>query len=122
MKNSFLRKILGLIILFLGITFVSFLVIHLAPGGPVDAASSFNPKMTLEAKEKLNTLYGLDKPVLQQYFHWAKRIVLFDFGKSFVDGEKVMIKIGRAIPVTLLINFLSLGVIFLVGIPLGILG
>ncbi len=121
-KTYLLKRMLGLVPLFFGITFLSFLVIHLAPGTPVDAQSALNPKMTLEAREKLTELYGLNEPLLTQYGHWLGRLLRFDFGRSFVDGEKVIVKIARTIPVTLSINLLSLFFIFLIGVPLGVLG
>ena len=117
-----LKRVSGLIPQLIGITLISFLVIHLAPGSPADARSDLNPKMSFEAKEKLAKLYGLDRPVLIQYGAWLKRLSHFDFGDSFTDGEKVTKKIGHAVPVTLLVNFLSLALIFFIGIPLGIYG
>lgn len=117
----FFKRLISLIPLLIGITFLSFAVIHLTPGGPADVQGQFNPKMTAQAKDKLNQLYGLDKPVPAQFAAWCGRLVAFDFGRSFADGEKVTDKIGRAIPVTLLINGLSLFFIFLIGVPLGVL-
>ena len=122
MTNYLIKRLLGLIPLFFGITFLSFIVIHLAPGSPVDARSALNPKMTLQAKQKLTELYGLDQPLPVQYLHWLKRLALLNFGRSFIDGEEVTVKMGRAIPVTLTINALSLVLVFLLGVPLGILG
>src|SRR4051812_26794343 len=101
MTRYFLKKLLGLVPLFLGITLVSFVVVHLAPGTVVDASSSFNPKMTAAAKEKLAQLYSLDKPVLVQYADWVGRLVRLDFGVSYADGQKVTRKIADAVPVTL---------------------
>ena len=122
MAKYFLQRLIGLVPLFIGITFVSFVVIHLAPGSPVEAQSALNPKMTAQAKAKLAELYGLDKPLLAQYSSWVKRLAQFDFGRSFADGEKVTAKIGRVIPVTLFINGLALLFIILIGVPLGVLG
>lgn len=116
------KRLAGLVPLFIGITFISFLVIHLSPGSPVDAKGEFNPKMTLQAKEKLKELYGLDQPLLTQYANWTQKIVRFDFGDSFVDGEKVIVKIGRAAPITLFLNLLSLLLILAIGIPMGVAG
>ena len=82
--------------------------------------AALNPKMSLEAREKLSRLYGLDRPVLVQYADWLNHLLRFDLGESFADGEKVSRKILRAIPVTLLINASSLFLIFLIGVPLGI--
>ena len=108
--------------MFIGITFISFLIIHLAPGGPVDARSALNPKMTLQAREKLRELYGLNKPLVTQYIEWCSRLARLDFGNSFTDGAAVTEKIAATIPVTLGINLLSLCFIFAAGIPLGIFG
>ena len=108
--------------LFFGVTFVCFVVVHLAPGSPVGARSDLNPKMTAQAREKLQQLYGLDKPLGTQYIRWLSQLVRLDFGNSFADGEPVTAKIARAIPVTLGINLLSLFFIFLIGIPAGVWG
>jgi peptide/nickel transport system permease protein len=56
-----------------------------------------------------------------QYFDWLKRFVKLDFGKSFVDGRKVIDKIIERIPITLTINILSLMLIFIIALPIGIL-
>ncbi|MBI2094966.1 MAG: ABC transporter permease [Candidatus Omnitrophica bacterium] len=122
MKSYGWKRLLGLVPLFLGITILSFAVIHLAPGGPSDAKAAFNPKMTAQARDRLREIYGLDRPLLVQYADWVRRLARLDFGRSFVDGRDVREKIAEAIPVTLLINALSLGLIFLVGIPLGVAG
>ncbi len=122
MKSYCLKRLAGLVPLFLGITLLSFAVIHLAPGGPGDAQTAFNPKMTAQAKEKLRETYGLNRPLAAQYLDWARRLARFDFGRSFADGRDVRKKVAEAIPLTLLINALSLGLIFLVGIPLGVAG
>jgi len=106
---------------FLGITVISFFVIHLAPGRPSDALTELNPKVSLEVRERLEKLYGLDKPIGQQYRDWLTRIVRLDFGASFADGRPVTAKILEALPVTLLINFASLVLILGIGIPLGAL-
>lgn len=122
MNRYLLKRLAGLVPIFIGITLVTFIVIHLAPGSAVDNASALNPKMSAEAREKLASLYGLDKPLWAQYGSWVKRLVSLDLGRSFTDGEKVIDKIGRAMPVTVGINLLSLILIFLIGIPLGVYG
>jgi peptide/nickel transport system permease protein len=104
----------------LGISLISFAVIHLAPGSPVDSLTTLDPKVSFEAREKLIEQYGLDKPIYIQYLSWAGRIAVLDFGRSYRDGQKVIIKIARCIPITLLINILSVFFILLIAIPIGI--
>ena len=115
------RRTLQLIPLFFGITLITFLVIHLAPGEPTGLETSFNPRVSAEAKENLRKLYGLDQPLHTQYIQWLNRFVHLDFGTSFIDGRPVWDKITERIPITLIINLLSLGLIFLVAVPIGIL-
>jgi peptide/nickel transport system permease protein len=107
--------------LIFGITLITFIVIHLAPGSPVEVQTEMSLKVTAQAKENLKKLYGLDKPLHIQYLEWLKRFLELDFGKSFVDGRNVLNKIVERIPITLTINILSLILIFIVAIPIGIL-
>lgn len=107
--------------LILGITLITFAVVHLAPGGPVEVQTEMQLKASAQARENLKKLYGLDKPLHVQYLDWLRRFVLLDFGKSFVDGREVIRKIGERIPVTLAINILSLLLILSVAVPVGVL-
>ena len=114
------RRLIGIIPLLIGITIISFAVIHLAPGGPIELATSLDAKVTAQAREKLMHLYGLDRPLHVQYIDWLTRLARFDFGNSFLDGRKVIVKIAERIPITLLINVLSIFLIFIIAIPIGI--
>jgi peptide/nickel transport system permease protein len=117
-----IKKLISLIPLLIGITLISFAVIHLAPGKPTDALTSLNPKVSLDARAKLNRLYDLDKPLLTQYKNWVKRFIKLDFGESFIDGMGVMDKIKNYLPITLFINIVSIVLILLIGIPIGVIG
>ncbi len=107
--------------LIFGITLITFVVIHVAPGGPVEVQTEMSLKTSAQARENLKKLYGLDKPLHVQYMDWLKRFVKLDFGTSFVDGKKVTDKIEERIPITLTINLLSLLLIMLIAIPIGVL-
>lgn len=104
-----------------GITVITFIVIHLAPGGPVETQTELNIKATAEARENLKKLYGLDQPLHVQYINWLRRFLRLDFGESFVDQRRVIDKIKERIPVTLSINLISMTIIFLFAIPIGVL-
>jgi peptide/nickel transport system permease protein len=116
------KRIAAMIPLILGITLISFLVIHLAPGSPTDMETTLNPKVSSEVRARLEKLYGLDKPIPVQYWNWLKRLARLDFGRSFSpDGRPVVDKITERLPITILINILSLIIIIMVAIPLGVL-
>ncbi|HFB83686.1 ABC transporter permease [Thermosulfuriphilus ammonigenes] len=120
MLGYLLKRILLLIPTFLGITILSFMVMHLAPGEPVGIQNEFNPKFTPEMRERLRAQYGLDKPLYVQYARWLKGLVTLDLGRSFADQRPVWEKIKERLWVTLLINLLSMALIVLVAIPIGI--
>lgn len=121
MLSYIMKRFIGLIPVFFGITLISFFVIHLAPGKPTDIETSMNPKVSYEARERLEKLYGLDKPVYVQYFNWLRRIAVFDFGRSYIDDRLVSDRIAERIPITLLINILAMILILAIGIPLGVI-
>lgn len=111
-----------LVPLFIGITLITFVVIHLAPGEPVEMQTSLNPKASAQTRERLREFYGLDKPLHIQYINWLERLVKLDFGRSFApDGRPVIEKVAERIPVTLSINFIALILEFGLAIPIGIL-
>ncbi|MBI4684318.1 MAG: ABC transporter permease [Nitrospirae bacterium] len=121
MPSYISKRLLLMIPLLFGITLITFIVIHLAPGGPVEVQTEMSLKASAEARENLKKLYGLDKPLHVQYVDWIKRFVKLDFGKSFVDGRKVTDKIIERIPKTLIINVLSLLLILIIAVPIGVL-
>jgi peptide/nickel transport system permease protein len=114
------RRLAGSIPIILGITMISFAIIHLVPGKPTSAESALNPKVSLQVRERIEKLYGLDKPIHVQYLEWTRRLLKLDFGRSFSDGRPVIEKITERLPVTVGINVLSMFFIFIVAIPLGV--
>ncbi len=106
----------------IGITLVSFVVIHLAPGEPTDLQTDLNPEASMELREKLRSQYGLDRPLHVQYIDWVTRIVKLDFGDSFaLDHRPVTDKIAERLPITIAINVLSILAILGLSVPIGII-
>src|SRR3990167_4927149 len=115
------KRLAGFVPLLVGISFVSFMVMALAPGSPVDLMTDMNPKASPEAREQLEKYYGLDQPLHVQYGLWLGRIAKGDLGTSFSrDRRPVLDKILEALPVTLLINVLDLILILALAITIGI--
>ncbi len=121
MLRYLIKRIIFIIPLLLGIATITFIVIHLSPGSPTDVLMGVSPKIGAEAKARIYSLYGLDKPIHIQYFNWLKRIIVLDFGNSFKDNRPVLKKILERLPATLLLNITSLLLIFLVAIPIGVI-
>jgi len=116
------KRLLTMIPLLIGITLISFVVIHLAPGEPTDLQTQLNPQASSELQDRLRIQYGLDKPLYVQYGTWLSRLVQLDFGESFAsDRRPVLDKVLERLPVTILLNVLSIILILAVSVPLGIL-
>lgn len=114
-------RLAGMIPLLFGITLICFFVIHLAPGDPAQFLASMNPKFSETAYQKFEKMYGLDKPLPEQYLIWLKRVVVLDFGESFSqDGKTVTTKILERMPVTIYLNVMGMLLIFLIALPLGV--
>jgi peptide/nickel transport system permease protein len=117
-----LKRLLLMIPVLLGITVISFTVMKVAPGDPVSLVSDLNPNMNEEAIKRIRAHYGLDQPIHVQYLKWLRNMLMLDFGRSFApDNRPVIDKILERIPITLLINVLSLGLILSVAIPIGVM-
>jgi peptide/nickel transport system permease protein len=133
MTRYLLKRLFWMMPLLVGISLISFFIMHLAPGDITTTEAGFNPKASEESRQKLRKLYHLDEPVLKQYGYWLERMVTLDFGTSFATDQRPVFldkkddrgniskgKIQEALPITLLINVLSLGLIVIAALPLGV--
>lgn len=132
------RRLLLIIPTVIGITFLVFMLIALSPGG-VDgglahSTGSGEAAQRAAEREYLRERYGLDRPLIVQYLHWLNRIspVRFggdqpvtlaapELGRSFARSRPVADLIASALPTTLLLNALSLIVVYVIAVPLGVL-
>ncbi|MGA2330761.1 MAG: ABC transporter permease [Syntrophales bacterium] len=122
MLRYIVKRLISMVPLLIGITMVCFIVMHLAPGSPTDMETQMNPRASADYRERLNAMYDLDKPLYQQYSSWIGKIAVLDLGKSFSpDRRPVARKIIERLPVTILINALSMFLIFVIAIPIGVL-
>jgi len=121
MRRYLFKRLAGMIPLLLGITVISFGIMHVAPGEPAVVGQEFNPKVSAHDRERLRAYYGLDKPLYEQYWNWLKRLSVLDFGKSFsADQRDVLEKIRERLPITIWINVLAMIFILAVAIPIGV--
>src|SRR5579885_652540 len=113
MKAYLVKRILLIFPTLLGIAFITFLMIQLAPGNPVSmkiqqlgGEGIKSETVSREVIEQTKKLYGLDKPFHVQFLLWMKRLATLDFGESYKDHRPVMDKIKEALPVTLILNII----------------
>ncbi|MDQ6988901.1 MAG: ABC transporter permease [Mariprofundaceae bacterium] len=121
MKQYAFKRLLSMIPLLLGITLISFAIMHLAPGEPSVVGQNFDAKVSSQDIERMRDFYGLNQPLHEQYFTWLQHLITLDFGQSFPpDSRPVIDKISERLPVTLWINVLAMLLILIVAIPIGI--
>jgi peptide/nickel transport system permease protein len=120
MWKYIIRRTIQAVPLLIIISIISFLLIQLAPGDPMDMYRSSEGAEAVDTtaiEEKL----GLNQPVYIQYFNWLKLLVLEgNMGYSFEDGRPVMEKILERLPATLLLMGVAIGISYIIAIPLGI--
>ena len=114
-----LKRILGAIPILFLVSLVSFFLIRLSPVDPL-AQMKLNPAISQETIEKEKVRLGLDKPVIVQYFLWAKNFMSGNMGYC-TDNTKVSTKIKGRILNTLLLSFFVIFCSWILAIPLGIL-
>jgi microcin C transport system permease protein len=138
MIKYFIRRLAVLLPTLLGVTIVVFVVINMAPGGPIEQklqelrfgggeGSSISTSsrgsshgVSNEIMEALKKQYGFDKPLHMRYLLWLKNIATLNFGNSFTYEEPVLDVIISKFPVSLQFGIISLILSYLVSIPLGV--
>ncbi|MCK4261124.1 MAG: ABC transporter permease [Halanaerobiales bacterium] len=119
MGKQVVYRVLQTIPLLLIVSFFSFMIIHMTPGGP--GLLLENPTITLEDTLRIYSNLGLDQPLIIQYFNWVKNIFSGNLGVSFIDGEPVLDKILSRVPATLLLMGTSFIFGLILAIPIGII-
>jgi len=104
----------------LGITFLSFLIIQMAPGDYLDQLK-MNPQISEKTLKQLEETYGLNQPILVQYFKWLINAIKFDLGYSFSYNMSVLDLIKDRIGNTLFLSITSGVLAWLLAVPLGVL-
>ncbi|HWA48864.1 MAG TPA: ABC transporter permease [Dongiaceae bacterium] len=106
MLSYALRRLLLLIPVFFAISAVVFLIIHLVPGDPVDSLARIGS--TPEQKQAIAARYGLDKPLLEQYFIWLGQLLRGDLGTAIVLRRPVADLIAQNLPYSLALGACAL--------------
>ena len=114
-----LKRLLQMVPIVIGMTFVSFVVIKLAPGDYLTQLE-LNPSISKETIEELRRLYGLDQNLLLQYLHWLKNALTFNLGYSFAYHKPVLDLIKERLLNTLELTVTSFLFSWLIAVPLGI--
>lgn len=119
MFTYILRRLLDGIPVLLGVSLVTFILMHVVPGDPVTASMEkrADPATIASIREEL----GLNRPLIVQYVDFLGKAVQGDLGKSFRTREPVTVMIARAFPMTVRLALSAMAVALLLGVPFGML-
>jgi microcin C transport system permease protein len=138
MKTYLLRRLLLVLPTLFGISLVTFVLVNVLPGGPIEqrmialkfggsgggemgAGGDQNSSLDEEYLKALNEYYGFDKPLPLRYLTWMGHVLQGDLGESYFYEEPVLGVIAERLPVSIIFGLVSLFVIYGICIPLGIL-
>ncbi len=113
-----LRRLLYTLPIIIGVTFVCFSFIHLAPGDPISAVLPENA--SAEVVAQIKTAYGFDQPLPVQYMRWLWNVANGDFGSSIMTRRPVISEVMPAVANTALLAITAIMLSFALGITLGL--
>ena len=119
MKKYVISRVLQMIPLLLGVSLISFFIMHLAPGDPTNIF--VNPNIDPKELIRVRANWGLDQPIYIQYFKWLFNAIQLNFGRSLMTGQPVINEIGERLPATLLLMISSMALTLLISIPAGVI-
>lgn len=114
-----LRRLIMTIPILLGVTIICFALVQIAPGDPVQ--NLVRPDANPEDVARLRAYYGLDQPVVVQYFMWLFRVLRGDFGMSIASNLPVASEVMRAFSNTITIALISVVLAFVLSMVLGVI-
>ena len=120
MSRYIIRRLIGLIPLLLGISFIVYALLNIVPGSPTDQFE-FNPSIRPEDRQRIVEQLGLNEPWYQRYFTWLGNTLQGDLGNSFINFGPVSNRLAATLPNTLILSVTSLAFALVLSIPIGIL-
>ena len=121
MLGYVLRRILSAVPVVLGVTVVTFIIMHVTAGSHIPGLQ-ISPNLTPDQVAQIRQNLGLDRPVTTQYLDWLGNAVRGDFGRSLEDQTSVSGQIFSRLPATLELTGTALLLGLLISIPIGVLG
>ncbi|MBM4158233.1 MAG: ABC transporter permease subunit [Ignavibacteria bacterium] len=136
MTSYFIRRFLLIIPTFIGITLITFLVLQIVPGGPLEmelmklrmggtggetgSTQLTSANIPESALQEMKEFYGFDKPVHIRYINWLGNLLTGDLGKSYVHSEPVLQVIADRFPVSIYFGLIGFLLTYIICVPLGV--
>ncbi len=120
MLRFLIRRISVIVPTFVAVTFLSFLLIHLVPGDPIETRSG-ERGIAPERLAELRHQFGFDQPMWRQFLHYEEQVASGDLGTSIVTQDSVWREFLQLFPATIELSLCAILFAVLVGVPLGVM-
>ena len=120
LRRFILKRILSIIPILLGVSIITFSLVHLTPGDPVDQMVGLNPSFSEQDVAELRAAYGFDRPAYEQYFVWLTDVIQGDFGTEYSTGRDASEIIMTRLPETVALGIFGWVFALTIAIPTGI--
>jgi peptide/nickel transport system permease protein len=120
LRRFILKRLLLTVPILLGVSVVTFALVHLTPGDPIDLMTAMNPDISAAEEARLRARYGLNEPVWKQYLGWMGNMLQGDFGKVISTNRDVGTVVAERIPATIALGLFGWVFALLIAIPTGI--
>jgi peptide/nickel transport system permease protein len=119
MLQFIIRRIVQMIPILIGVSLLTFAMVHLMPGNIAD--NMIPPGAPAQLKAEIERIYGLDKPLWEQYLLWLSQVLHGNFGVSLVTGRPIAGELGAALFNSFKITIIAAVIGFALGILFGVL-
>lgn len=122
MRSFITKRLISIIPILIGISFLSFIIINLSPSDPAEVALRVNEIVPTEtAIQEMREELNLDAPFFERYITWLKCSLQGEFGNSYINKKPVAYEIGQAFPATFKLSAVALAITILVSVTVGVL-
>lgn len=120
LRRFILNRVLSIVPILLGVSVITFGLVHLTPGDPISQMVALNPDVTPSQEAQIRARYGLDGPVWQQYLTWMGNVMTGDFGTVIGTNREVSAIVLARLPETIALGLFGWAFALLIAIPTGI--
>ena len=121
MQAYIIRRLIFMIPLVFGVATLTFVLIHLIPGDPIEILAGESRQLTPQEKERIAESFGLNDPLPVQYVRYITNLIQGDMGISIASRSPVTYEISERLPDTLILTLSSMFIVIVVALPIGII-
>lgn len=120
LRRFILKRILLIAPILIGVSLITFALVHLTPGDPIDRMLGMNPDVTDHEEAVIRQRYGFDQPFYVQYWDWLSGVLTGDFGEVIASGREVETVVWDRLPETIVLGIFGWVFAIVIAIPTGI--